>query len=136
MNLGNSDWDSFQTYTQEHNKTLRELTVEFEETYISLIRAIRTLAYPKGSSAAENFRDGHLFPAAAGVPIFVMRPFRGQLEEATNNVVERLRRGGDRAIYWLDTSGWLNTEIDFNGRAEDQDFFLDGAHLPSSFGTI
>lgn len=64
--------------------------------------------------------------AAAGVPIFVMRPFRGQLEQATHAVVDRLRKDGDKSVFWLDTSGWLNTEVDLDGRAEDQDFFLDG----------
>jgi len=55
-----------------------------------------------------------------------MRPFRGQFEQATHAVVERLRKEGDRSIFWLDTSGWLNTQVDFEGRAEEQDFFLDG----------
>jgi len=30
-------------------------------------------------------------------------------------------------VFWLDTSGWLNTDIHFDGRPEDQDFFLDGS---------
>jgi hypothetical protein len=63
------------------------------------------------------------------VPIFVMRPFRGQLEGATHAVVERLRMDGDNAVFWLDTSGWLDTEIDFQGNAANQDFFLnDNTH--------
>lgn len=55
-----------------------------------------------------------------------MRPFRGQLEQATHAVVDRLRMEGDKSLFWLDTSGWLNTEVHFDGRREDQDFFLDG----------
>ena len=54
-----------------------------------------------------------------------MRPLRGQLEQATHSVVDRLRLDGDKLVFWLDTSGWLDTIIDFEGRAEDQDFFLD-----------
>jgi hypothetical protein len=58
-----------------------------------------------------------------------MRPFRGQLEGATHAVVERLRMDGDNAVFWLDTSGWLDTEIDFQGNAANQDFFLnDNTH--------
>lgn len=37
-----------------------------------------------------------------------MRPFRGQLEQATQNVVAKLRADGDKAVFWLDTSGWLD----------------------------
>ncbi|KAH7336059.1 hypothetical protein BKA65DRAFT_458560 [Rhexocercosporidium sp. MPI-PUGE-AT-0058] len=127
MNIGSSDWDSFQTHTQEYNKTLWELSVIFEETYVTMIQAIRTLAYPKYSAATMD-ASRYIYSAqnaAAGVPIFIMRPFRGQLEQATHAVVDRLRKDGDKSVFWLDTSGWLNTEVDFDGRAEDQDFFLD-----------
>ncbi|KAF4633127.1 hypothetical protein G7Y89_g4999 [Cudoniella acicularis] len=66
---------------------------------------------------------------AGGVPILIMRPFRGQLEEATHAVAERLQNDGDKAVFWLDTSGWLDTDVDFDGNPEDQDFFLDGSML-------
>ncbi|KUJ23323.1 uncharacterized protein LY89DRAFT_755212 [Mollisia scopiformis] len=125
MNIGNSDWDSFQSHYQEYNKTLWELSVVFEETYISMIKAIRTLAYPKYSTSIDSRYTYTARNAAVGIPIFIMRPFRGQLEQATHSVVDRLQKEGDKAIFWLDTSGWLNTEVDFQGRAEDQDFFLD-----------
>lgn len=128
MNIGNSDWDSFQTHNEEYNKTVWELSVSFEETYIAMIKAIRTLAYPKYTTAAVESSRYVYSPqsAGAGIPIFIMRPFRGQLEQATHSVVDRLRKDGDKAIFWLDTSGWLNTGVLFDGRPEDQDFFLDG----------
>ena len=50
--------------------------------------------------------------APASIPIFVMRPLRGQLEQATQNAVTKLRADGDKAVFWLDTSGWLNPNID------------------------
>jgi hypothetical protein len=115
MNIGNSDWESFKTHSDEYNKTLWELSMMFEDTYVSLIRAIRTLAYPTYSETS-----------AATLPIFIMRPFRGQLEQVTLSVVNRLQLEGDSSVFWLDTSGWLNTDIDFEGPAEAQDFFLDG----------
>jgi hypothetical protein len=31
-------------------------------------------------------------------------------------------------VFWIDTSGWALTEVDLNGRVEDQDFFLDGMY--------
>ena len=128
MNIGNSDWDSFQAHTQEYNKTLSEFSVNFEQTYIAMIKAIRTLAYPRYSTTTIDSSDDVYSPqnAGAGIPIFIMRPFRGQLEQATHAVVDRLRMEGDKSLFWLDTSGWLNTEVHFDGRQEDQDFFLDG----------
>lgn len=107
--------------------TTWELSVLFEETYVSLIKAIRTLAYPKYSGTmAEVSQYDYPQHRAVDIPIFVMRPFRGQLEQATHSVVDRLQFEGDKSIFWLDTSGWLNTDINFDERSEDQDFFLDG----------
>jgi hypothetical protein len=108
-----------------------ELSVLFEETYVAMIKAVRTLAYPKYSSNMDSSRYSYTPKSAgAGIPIFVMRPLRGQLEQPTHAVVDRLRKEGDKSVFWLDTSGWLNTEVDFEGRAEDQDFFLDGRKHP------
>ena len=56
-----------------------------------------------------------------------MRPLRGYLEHATQAVVDKLRADGDRSVFWLDTSGWLDME------AEDEetgDFFLDETSHP------
>ncbi|CAG8977212.1 hypothetical protein HYALB_00007906 [Hymenoscyphus albidus] len=124
MNIGNSDWESFQTYSQEYNMSIWDLSVAFENSYISLIRKIRKFAYPPYSPTiltADSFPQ-----TAVGVPIFVVRPLRGQLEGATHSVVERLRMDGDNSVFWLDTSGWLDTELELEGSAENQDFFLDG----------
>ena len=128
MNIGNADWDSFQIHNEEYNKTNWELSVVFEDTYISLIKAIRALAYPKYTTGRRDFSRQAYSPqsAVADLPIFIMRPFRGQLEQATHSVVDSLRVDGDKSVFWLDTSGWLNTDVDFDGRPEDQDFFLDG----------
>jgi hypothetical protein len=118
MNIGHSDWESFQIHTEKYNMTFWELSMTFEDTYIVLIKAIRTLGYPE-----RQHGDAVKSPEPA---IFVMRPFRGKLEQATRSVVDRLRSEGDRMVFWLDTGGWLNGEVDLDGRAEDQDFFLDG----------
>ncbi|TGO48731.1 hypothetical protein BCON_0231g00140 [Botryotinia convoluta] len=126
LNIGNADWESFRIYNEDYNMTTWELSVLFEETYVSLIKAIRTLAYPKYSGTmAEVSQYDYPQHRAVDIPIFVMRPFRGQLEQATHSVVDRLQFEGDKSVFWLDTSGWLNTDINFEGRSEDQDFFLD-----------
>lgn len=106
MNIGNSDWDSFQSNIKEYNRSLWELNTNFEDTYITMIKTIRTLAYSKYSTTSTD-SGRHIYSsrsAAAEIPIFIMRPFRGQLEHATHSVVDRLRRGGDKAVFWLDTS--------------------------------
>jgi len=56
-----------------------------------------------------------------------VRPFFGQLEHATQNVVNRLRADGDKSVFWLDTSGWLDTE---EATPDDGDFFLDASVAP------
>ena len=66
--------------------------------------------------------------APAAIPIFIMRPFRGQLEHATQGAVNRLRADGDKSVFWLDTSGWLEVTDD---ASTTQDFFLDESVVPS-----
>lgn len=58
-----------------------------------------------------------------------MRPLRGQLEQATQNVVVRLRTDGDKAVFWLDTSGWLDEDVS----SDVEDFFLDESVTPSKW---
>ena len=50
-----------------------------------------------------------------------MRPLIGQLEHATQNIVDRVRADGDRAVFWLDTSGWLDNNLD----GSNQDLYYD-----------
>lgn len=131
MNLGDSDDRSFNGHTSDYNKTLWDLSESFETTYVSLIRAIRGLAYPKHPSVLQSEKTGisGIVPsiAPAVIPIFVMRPLRGQLEHATQNAVAKLRADGDKAVFWLDTSGWLDTSVDDLG---GPDFFYDGSRVP------
>ena len=58
----------------------------------------------------------------AAIPIFVLRPLRGQLEHATQGAVRRLRQDGDKGVFWLDTSGWLDVD---DTTSEDRDFWYD-----------
>ena len=134
LNLGSSDNTSFTHHESEYQKTTSEMHRHFEDTYVSLIRAIRQLAYPKHPSVLHSERTGSAdligANAPAAIPIFVMRPFRGQLEHATQSVVNRLRAEGDKAVFWLDTSGWLTEEVNIE---DSQDFFLDDSASPSTW---
>ncbi|KAH0552936.1 hypothetical protein GP486_006865 [Trichoglossum hirsutum] len=121
FNLGSSDQTSFEKYAAEYNKSALELSERFEDTYVALIKSIRQLAYPKHPAAISYGLDD---TAPASVPIFIMRPFRGELEHATQAVVDRLRSEGDTLVFWLDTSGWLGTEdVD----SEDPDYYVDSS---------
>lgn len=103
----------------------------FEQTYVSLVKAIRTLAYPKHPTIVHSERAG--FPGLvssstpAAIPIFIMRPLRGQLEHATQNAVNRIRADGDKSVFWLDTSGWLDTETE---GVETEDLYFDETASP------
>ena len=126
LNLGASDYYSFEMNINDYNKTSSELYRSFEDTYVSLVRAIRTLAYPNHPSVIEMERlgiDTHEDnDAPASIPIFVMRPFNGEHEHATQGAVNRLRGDGDKMVFWLDTTGWLDTE---NTDTTESDFFTD-----------
>lgn len=134
LNVGGADYTSFHEFGNDYNKTLWDLSEKFESTYVSLIRAIRDLAYPKHPSVVQSERSGKpgimSGPDSATIPIFIMRPLRGQLEQATQNAVAKLQSGGDKSVFWLDTSGWLDLDVN-NG--EMADFFLDDTMTPARY---
>lgn len=131
INIGGADDASFHENLTDYNSTLFDLSGSFETTYVSLIKAVRNLAYPKHPNIVQSERLGTpgMIPssAPATIPIFVMRPLRGQLEQATQNVVARLRADGDKSVFWLDTSGWLDPDPEVEDGA---DFFLDKTATP------
>lgn len=110
----------------EYNKSSAEYFATFEDTYVSLVKAIRNLAYPNHPSIIEMERlglDTHIDnDAPASIPIFIMRPFMGEFEHATQGAVSRLRNEGDKGVFWLDTTGWLDIE---DTETTSSDFFTD-----------
>ncbi|KAI9654287.1 MAG: hypothetical protein M1831_005452 [Alyxoria varia] len=126
FNLGASDFYSFDHHLESYNHTGGDLLRSFEETYVSLVRSVRNLAYPNHPSIIEMQRLGLDNPlelnAPATIPIFIMRPFGGELEHATQGAVNRLRNEGDKSVYWLDTTGWLDFE---DTETTQSDFFVD-----------
>ena len=101
---------------------------------MSLVRAIRRMAYPTHPTAVRAERDRHPdFDSDDGpssIPVFIMRPFRGQLEHATQGAVNKLRADGDKFVFWLDTSGWLDIAED---AGTVQDYFLDESVVPPTW---
>ncbi|KAI4139823.1 MAG: hypothetical protein LQ341_004071 [Variospora aurantia] len=128
INIGKSDKASFDLYASEYNKTAWDLAERFENTYVSFVKAIRKLAYPKHPATIQSERSGYrtYIPNSvpASVPIFIVRPFRGELEHSTQNIVDRLRADGDEAVFWLDTSGWLDPRST-SSSSSDEDFYTD-----------
>ena len=121
-------------HQEQYNKTYFDLSARFESTYVSLIQGIRRLAYPKHPAILYSERLGApgIIPpnTPAAIPIFIMRPLRGQLEQSTQNVVAQLRADGDKSVFWLDTSGWLAPDPeagDFTHEPEESDSSHGGA---------
>jgi hypothetical protein len=134
LNLGSTDYASFTTTPSLYPNTTTtwDLITRFEDAYVSLVKSIRALAYPTHPAmlraAAAHFATTEYAPS--NIPIFVMRPLLGELEHATQGAVKRLREDGDKGVYWLDTSGWLEvpTPSDAENPTPDddtKDFYLD-----------
>ncbi|KAI4166864.1 MAG: hypothetical protein LQ343_007685 [Gyalolechia ehrenbergii] len=136
LDLGNSDKASFDLHASEYNQSAWDLAESFENSYISLIKAIRTLAYPKHPATIQSERLGYKIyvpnTVPASIPIFIMRPLRGELEHSTQNIVNHLRADGDKAVFWLDTSGWLDSNVPSDEKP-NRDFYLDDQVEPSKW---
>lgn len=104
---------------------------KFESAYFEFVLAIRKLAYPDHPAIIEALKTGstaHMSNYVPPViPIFVMRPLKGQYEHATQGAVRKLREEGDKHVFWLDTSDWLDTDES----SGDPPFWLDEGTAPS-----
>jgi hypothetical protein len=89
----------------------------FVSAYVALIRQIRQAAYPLHPSSRHQYAlngDGYTCNSAPStLPIFVLRPLDGSLEQATLSVVEQMQKDGDKSVHWIDTTGWLS-EVDYS----------------------
>jgi hypothetical protein len=99
---------------RDYGKTLQDLQRQFEEAYIKVVQGIRRAAYPLHPAALHDYSsnaDGFVYNSApATIPIFVVAPFTGEMRHSTQKVVEKLQSEGDKAVFWLDTSGWFSSE--------------------------
>ncbi|KAI9890656.1 MAG: hypothetical protein M1814_003725 [Vezdaea aestivalis] len=131
LNLGSSDFDSFEHHQSDYNQSAWDMFKQFENSYFNFVRAIRKQAYPNHPAIIEAQKTG----STAGlsnyvppvIPIFVMRPLKGQYEHATQGAVRRLREEGDKHVFWLDTSDWLDTDETWG----EQEFWFDEGAVPS-----
>lgn len=97
---------------------------EFEQEYMDLVQDIRKAAYPIHSAALGDYQadgDGFVYNSApAMTPILIVAPFTGALHHSTQKVVQRLQEGGDRSVFWIDSSGWFSSS-DFHPSDSDGD---------------
>ena len=120
LNLGTVDQRYFHGISRREGRielvdsyqSVESFTNSIISTYIALIQQIRRTAYPLHPSALDRYTfdgDGYTYNSAPStLPIFVMRPFDGSLEQATLAVVEQMQKEGDKSVFWIDTSGWLS----------------------------
>ncbi len=104
---------SFRKHTREYERSVQDLRRQFEDLYVKFVQAIRRAAYPLHPAALQDYSsnaDGYVYNSApATIPIFVVSPFTGEMRHSTQKVVEKLQSEGDKAVFWLDTSGWFSS---------------------------
>ena len=92
---------------------MQDLRREFEDTYVKFVQSIRRAAYPLHPAAVHDYSsnaDGFVYNSApATIPIFVISPFTGEMHHSTQKIVGKLQSEGDKAVFWLDTSGWFSS---------------------------
>ena len=111
MLLGHSD--AVSSVGQKGNaEEQRIFLAEFEHKYVSLVQDIRK-AYPSHPADLSDYQaagDGFVYNSApAMIPILVVAPLNGELHQSTQRVVQNLQEQGDRAVFWIDSSGWVST---------------------------
>ncbi|KAL9105804.1 MAG: hypothetical protein Q9227_009060 [Pyrenula ochraceoflavens] len=96
----------------------------FEKAYMDLIHSIRRSAYPVHPQAIYGrygaLEYGYIYNSApATIPIMILRPFlSNMLSTPSLSVVQKLQSEGDRSIFWVDTSGWLDEPSESAMRAQ------------------
>ncbi|KIX98112.1 uncharacterized protein Z520_06192 [Fonsecaea multimorphosa CBS 102226] len=112
---------------------LAKYTNEFVNAYVKLIQAIRANAYPFNPEATPTTThldedDGSYIynSAPSTLTIFLLTPFSAARHSVTKKlkldrvissalaqVVSTVQAEGDKSTFWIDTTGWLDAETDF-----------------------
>jgi hypothetical protein len=139
LQLGLIDFVTFFSDEKNNNKhAVDKFTNDFVNLCVKYVRTIRKSAYPLGwtsssgrpwgPSVALQEQDGSYIynSAPSTLPIFLMTPFSASRHFVTNKitldrfvsnalsqVASTLQADGDKSTFWIDTSGWLDSEKDF-----------------------
>ena len=102
-----------------------DLSDHFVDHYVDFIKSVRRTHHQTSahdSPGQTHFADGYTYNSGPPTtPIFILRPFTGEMEYESQLVVQRLQRDGDFAVFWVDTTGWLDDQSD-DPNASKEDF--------------
>ncbi|KAK5061361.1 hypothetical protein LTR84_007903 [Exophiala bonariae] len=133
LQLGLVDFMLFFADKKNHgDRAINKFKAEMKAAIIDLVHNIRKTAYPH-DSATNQFESGatgdggyRYNSAPSTLPIFLITPFtasrrfvtkRQKLDSIISDVLAQaastLQSEGDKSSFWIDTSGWLESRVDF-----------------------
>lgn len=138
LQLGLVDFVSFFSEPKNRNKrALDKFSNDFVDACIGFIRTIRATAYPfdstsrPGGGEVMDLQDDGSYiynSAPSTLPIFLITPFSAtryfvtrklKLDRVISNALSQvsmtLQAHGGKSTFWVDTSGWLDPNDDFEG---------------------
>lgn len=103
-----------------------DISDRFVKAYVKFVKSVRRIQYhtPRHSIPNQHpfFTNGYAYNSAPPtIPVFILRPFTGDMEHESQLVVQRLHKEGDRSVIWVDTTGWL--DVPQHGRNTDNEDF-------------
>lgn len=136
LQLGLVDFTQFFTDKKNHgDHAINQFKAEFKTAVIRFIHNIRATAYPydptmKQSGLGVQGDGSYSYNSAPStLPIFLLAPFTASrrfvtkkqklhtvISDVLSQVASTLQSEGDKSTFWIDTSGWLDSRVDFATR--------------------
>jgi hypothetical protein len=136
LQLGLVDFMQFFADKKNHgDHAINKFKAEMKSAVISFIHNIRATAYPYQSTTEQSGLhiegDGSYSynSAPSTLPIFLLVPFTASrrfvtkkqklhtvISDVLSQVASTLQNQGDKSTFWIDTSGWLDSRVDFAPR--------------------
>ena len=136
LQLGLVDFMQFFKDKKNHgDHAINQFKAEFKSAAIRFIHNIRATAYPYDPTTKQSGfgiqGDGSYSynSAPSTLPIFLLAPFTASrrfvtkkqkldtvISDTLAQVASTLQSEGDKSTFWIDTSGWLDSRVDFAPR--------------------
>lgn len=136
LQLGLVDFMQFFADKKNHgDHAINKFKAEMKSAVIGFIHNIRATAYPYDSTTEQSGLnidgDGSYSynSAPSTLPIFLFAPFTALrrfvtkkqklhtvISDVLSEVASTLQNEGDKSTFWIDTSGWLDSRVDFAPR--------------------
>lgn len=130
LQLGLVDFMLFFADKKNHgDHAIKKFQAEMKVAVIDLVHNIRARAYPYDTVTRQfaSCDGGYRYNSAPStLPIFLITPFtasrrfvtkRQKLDTVISDVLSQaaitLQSEGDKSTFWIDTSGWLESQADF-----------------------